>query len=83
MPPSTAAAASALERFLQLAGDLVGGGLHGTLHHPVGLSQRLVQPLFDGRLADRDEPSLARGELLSRLVELLARQGPAPRTTPG
>ena len=58
MPPSTAAAASALERFLQLGGDLVGRGLHGALHDLVGLGQRLVQPLFDGRLADRDEPSL-------------------------
>jgi hypothetical protein len=26
-------ARSALERFLQLAGDLVGRGLHGPLHH--------------------------------------------------
>jgi hypothetical protein len=64
-PPWTAAAASALERFLQLAGDFVGRGLHRALHDLGGPGQRLVQPLFDGRLADRDEPGLAGGELLS------------------
>jgi hypothetical protein len=35
-------------------------------------------PLLDGRLADRGEPRLVSGELLSRLAELLAGQGPAP-----
>jgi hypothetical protein len=57
-------ARSALERFLQLAGDLVGRGLHGALHDPGGLGKRLVDSLFDGRLADRDEPCLVSGELL-------------------
>jgi hypothetical protein len=76
-PPSTAAAASARERFLQLAGDFVGRGLHVALHDLDGLGKRLVESLFDGWLADRDEPGLVSGELLGGLVELLAGQGPA------
>ena len=50
-PPWTAAARSALERFLQLAGDFVGRGLHGALHDFGGLGQRPIDSLFDGRLA--------------------------------
>jgi hypothetical protein len=69
---------SALERFLQLAGDLVGRGLHGALHDLGGLSERLVESFLDGWLADRDEPCLVSGELFSRLMEFLAGQGPAP-----
>jgi hypothetical protein len=68
-PPPAATARSALERFLQLAGDFVGRSLHRALHHLGGLGQRLVEPLLDGRLADRDEPGLVSGELLSGLVE--------------
>ena len=41
---STAAALSAFERFLQLAGDFVGRGLHDPVHHLGGLGQRLVEP---------------------------------------
>ena len=81
-PPSTAAAASAIERFLQLAGDFVGRGLHGALRDFGGLGQRLVQPLFDGRLTDRDEPCLVGSKLLSRLAELLAGQSPAAEDAP-
>jgi len=62
------AAASALERFLQFAGDLVGRGLHRALHDLGGPGQRLVQPLFDGRLADRDESGLAGGVRIDELV---------------
>src|SRR5215467_13158310 len=70
---------SALECFLQLAGDFVGRGIYGTLHDPGGPGKRLVDRLLDGRLADRDEPSLVGSEVLSRLVEFLARQRPAPK----
>src|SRR5580704_9063206 len=63
---------SALERFLQLAGDLVGGGLHRSLHDFGGFGKRLVESFLDGWLANRDEPCLVSGELLSRLVKLLA-----------
>jgi hypothetical protein len=42
------------------------------------LVKRLVEPLFDGRLANRDEPGLVGSELLSGLVEFFARQSPAP-----
>src|SRR5690242_19983544 len=73
-PPSTAPAASPLERFLQLAGDFVGRGLHGAIHDFGGLGRRLVESPFDGWLANRGEPRLVSGELLSRLVELLAGQ---------
>jgi hypothetical protein len=31
-----------LQRFLQLAGDFVGGGLHGALHDLGGLGQRPI-----------------------------------------
>src|SRR6516162_6160670 len=72
------AAQSALERFLQLTGDLVGRGIHVALHDLGGLGERLVESLFDRQLADRDEPCLVSGELLSRLDKLLARQRPAP-----
>ena len=54
-----------LERFLQLTGDLIGRGIHGPLHHFVGTCERLVERLFDRRLAHRDQPCLAGGELLS------------------
>ena len=37
-----------------------------------------LKSLFDGRFANRDEPCLVSGELLSRLMEFLAGQGPAP-----
>src|ERR1700722_2306989 len=66
-----------LERFLQLAGDLVGRGIHGPLHHFVRTCERLVERLFYRRLAHRDQPCLAGGELLGPLVEFLAREGPA------
>jgi hypothetical protein len=67
----------ALERFLQLAGDLVRRGIHSPLHHFVGTCERLVERLFNRRLAHRDQPRLAGGELPGQLVEFLARQGPA------
>jgi hypothetical protein len=44
-----------LEGFLQLAGDLVGHGLHGALHDLVRIRQRLIDCLLDRRLADRDQ----------------------------
>src|SRR5499427_6816476 len=72
------AAQSALERFLQLAGDLIGRGIQVALHDLGGLGERLVESLFDRQLADRDEPCLVSGEMLSRLDKLLARQRPAP-----
>ena len=68
-------ALSALERFLQLAGEFIGRGLHCALHDVGGLGMRLVESLFDGWLANRDEPGLVSGELLSPLVELLPGQG--------
>ena len=66
-----------LERFLQLTGDLVGRGIHSPLHHFVGICERLVERLFDRRLAHRDQPCLTCGELPGQLVEFLTRQGPA------
>src|SRR6476659_7233672 len=71
-------ARSTLERFLQLAGDLVSRGLHGALHDSSGLGKRLVESFFDGWLANHDEPRLACGELFSRLMEFPAGKGPAP-----
>jgi hypothetical protein len=82
-PPPTAAARSAFERFSQLAGNFTDCGIHGALHDLGGLGECLVEPLLDSRLADRDEPRLVSGELLSRLAELLAGQGPPARSTPG
>ncbi len=76
--PAAAAASSAFERFLQLAGDLVGRGIHRALHDFGGTGKRLVESFFDGRLANRDEPGLVSSENLRRLMELLARQRPAP-----
>src|SRR5271165_6381875 len=67
----------ALERFLQLAGDFVGRGIHVALHYLVGFRERLVERLLDRRLAHRDQSCLAGGELPGQLVKLLARQGPA------
>ena len=43
-PPSTAAAASALERFLQLTGDFVGRGLHGGFTTLAALVSALSSP---------------------------------------
>jgi hypothetical protein len=65
-PPWTAAARSALERFLQLAGDFVGRGLHGALHDFGGLGERLVKSFFDGRLANRDEPCVSPEVIISK-----------------
>ncbi len=70
--PFKCPARSAFESFLQLAGDLVGRGLYRALHDLGGLGKRLVESLFDGRLANRDEPCLVSGELLSRVMQLLA-----------
>ena len=72
--PATAAARSAFERFLQLAGESVGRGLHRALHDFDGTCKRLVESFFDGWLANRDEPCLVSGELLSR--PLLSRSLP-------
>ena len=71
------AAKSAFQRFLQLAGDFAGRGLHRTLHDFAGFGERLIECFFDCRLADSDEPCLVRDDLLSRFMELLARQGSA------
>src|SRR5215831_5275056 len=65
-----------LEDFLQLAGDLVGRGVHGALHQLVGTRQRLIDHLLDRRLADRDQPRLTGRQLLRHLMQLLARQRP-------
>ena len=52
--------------------------------HDVGRTcQRLAESFSGGWLANRDEPGLAGREFLSRLMELLAGQGPAPGTTQG
>ena len=75
------AAQSALERFLQLAGDLVGRGVHVALHDLGGLGERLVESLFDRQLADRDEPCLVSGELLTASTSSLRGSVP-PRTSP-
>ena len=72
------AARSAFEGFLQLIGDFVGRGRHRVLHNSRGHGERFVESFFDGWLADRDEPCVVLGEMLSRLVELLAGQSPAP-----
>src|SRR4029077_3699257 len=65
------------QRFLQLAGDFVGRGVYRALHDLGRLGQRLVESLFDGRLAYHDEPRLVSGELLSRVMQVLAGQSPA------
>ena len=67
-----------LERFLQLAGDFAGRGLNSMLHDFGRACQRLVESFSGGWLAGRDEPGLAGCDFLSRFVELLAWQGPAP-----
>jgi len=76
--PATAAAQSAFERFLQLPRDFVGRGLNRALHDFGGTRKRRVECFFDGRLADRDKPCLVSSEFLSRIMEFLARQSPAP-----
>ena len=63
---------------MQLAGDLVGRGLHGALHDSSGLGKPFIESFFDGWLADHDEPRLACDELFSRLMEFPAEKGPAP-----
>src|SRR5215469_759231 len=69
---------SAFERFLQLAGEFVGRGLHRALHDLGGAGHRLVERFFDGWLAHRDELCLVHGELLGRVAQLLTGQRPAP-----
>jgi hypothetical protein len=71
------AARSALECFLQLAGEFVGRGLYRVLHDLSGQGERLVYSCFDGGLANRDEPGMVSSEVLSRLVEFPAGQRPA------
>ena len=66
-----------LERFLQLTDDVIGRGIHSPLHHLVGTCECLVERLFNRRLAHRDQPCLAGGELPGQVMEFLARQGPA------
>ncbi len=60
--PATAAAPSAFKRFLQLAADFVGGGVHRALRDFGGTRKRLVESFFDGRLANHDEPCLVSSE---------------------
>jgi hypothetical protein len=69
---------ASFERFLQLAGDFAGRGLHSTLHGSDRACKRLVESFSGGWPANRDEPGLVGREFLSRLMELLAGQGPAP-----
>jgi hypothetical protein len=56
------AAKSAFQRFLQLAGDFAGRGLHRTLHDVAGFGERLVECFFDCRLADSREVMGCRDE---------------------
>jgi len=60
--PATAAAPSAFKRFLQLAADFVGRGVHRALRDLGGTRKRLVESFFDGRLANHDEPCLVSSE---------------------
>jgi hypothetical protein len=53
-----------IKRFLQLAGDLIDRGVHLVLDD-------------DGLAADHGEPCLVSCELLSHLMEFLARKSPA------
>jgi hypothetical protein len=43
-----------LERFLQLAGDFIGRGIDGALHHFRSPRKRRVERFFDRWLASRD-----------------------------
>src|ERR1700722_1443986 len=72
------AARSALECFLQLAGEFVGRGLYRVLHDLSGQGERLVYSCFDGGLANRDEPGMVSFEVLSRLVEFPRGSVPPP-----
>jgi hypothetical protein len=63
----------ALERFLPLAGDLVGRGVDGALHDFRGTGDRLVQSFLDRERADHDQPSWRRFE---GTAELQAVTGP-------
>ncbi len=56
--PATAAARLAFERFLQLAGDFVGRGLHRALHDFGGTCKRLVESFFDGWRIISDPPMI-------------------------
>jgi hypothetical protein len=64
----------ALDRLLQLAGDLVGSGVETALDDLVRIGHRPVEALLERRLAGNDQSRLAARKLSGRLLELLAGQ---------